>query len=282
MLGDKIKKIRNEKGMTQKDLADKLFVTAQAVSRWENNEVEPSVSTVFEIAKIFNVTVGELLGEEAQQTQEELKKEEKAKETASTQVEAPKVVLAVCEQCNKPIYNGSDIVRKTDYITNQKIVICKDCDTKNKKKEHASKVYYGVQQRKKSFLWGGIFSGIILLICLWISIGSSFDVGTTIAMTVVGLLFFPFISCLYLHNNFVMEMFATIATWSVRFPGLIFTLDLDGIVWLLTVKLMFWILGAMISICCFILATALSLVVSPFVYPFALTKSLRHPELAEK
>ena len=54
MLGEKIKRIRNEKGMTQKELADKLFVTAQAVSRWENNEVEPSISTLIEIAKIFN------------------------------------------------------------------------------------------------------------------------------------------------------------------------------------------------------------------------------------
>ena len=67
MLGDNIKKIRNEKGMTQKDLADKLFVTAQAVSRWENNEAEPSVSTITEIAKIFNVTITDLIEEEKPQ-----------------------------------------------------------------------------------------------------------------------------------------------------------------------------------------------------------------------
>lgn len=66
MLGDRIKKFRLEKGLTQKDLADKLYVTAQAVSRWENNEVEPSVKTITEIAILFDVSVSKLIGEEEQ------------------------------------------------------------------------------------------------------------------------------------------------------------------------------------------------------------------------
>ena len=36
MLGEKIKALRANSSLTQKDLAEKLFVTAQAVSRWEN------------------------------------------------------------------------------------------------------------------------------------------------------------------------------------------------------------------------------------------------------
>ena len=55
MIGANIKKLRLEHGMTQKNLADKLFVSAQAVSRWENNEVEPSISTILELAKIFEI-----------------------------------------------------------------------------------------------------------------------------------------------------------------------------------------------------------------------------------
>ena len=62
MIGDNIKKFRQSSNMIQKDLADKLFVTAQAVSRWENGEVEPSITTLTDMAKIFNVSVDELVG----------------------------------------------------------------------------------------------------------------------------------------------------------------------------------------------------------------------------
>lgn len=50
MLGDKIKDLRMKNSLTQKYLAERLFVTAQAVSRWENNEVEPSITTLTERA----------------------------------------------------------------------------------------------------------------------------------------------------------------------------------------------------------------------------------------
>ena len=60
MIGNNIKKLRMQRGMTQKNLADILFVSPQAVSRWENNEVEPSIGTITEMAKIFNVSEQEV------------------------------------------------------------------------------------------------------------------------------------------------------------------------------------------------------------------------------
>ena len=61
MIGNNIKRLRTERNMTQKNLADKLFVSAQAVSRWENNEVEPSIGTITELAKIFGVSIDYLM-----------------------------------------------------------------------------------------------------------------------------------------------------------------------------------------------------------------------------
>ena len=52
-LGQKIKKLRNEKGLTQKDLADQVHVTFQTVSKWEKDENEPDVSTLRELAKLY-------------------------------------------------------------------------------------------------------------------------------------------------------------------------------------------------------------------------------------
>ena len=57
MVGDNIKSLRMKAGLTQKDLAEKLFVTSQAVSRWENGDVEPSISTLQSLSDIFNVSI---------------------------------------------------------------------------------------------------------------------------------------------------------------------------------------------------------------------------------
>lgn len=48
--GENLKKLRSEKGMTQKEVAEQFNVTAQAVSRWEKGEVEPSLQTILVIA----------------------------------------------------------------------------------------------------------------------------------------------------------------------------------------------------------------------------------------
>ena len=64
-------------------------------------------------------------------------------------------------------------------------------------------------------------------------------------------------------------------------PGVIFSLDLYGIIWCLTVKLLFWILEITLACCAGVLAIALGTVLSIFVYPFALHKNIKHPEEIE-
>ena len=61
MIGEKIKELREKYNITQKELAEILFVTPQAISRWENGKVEPSLAMVVKIAKYFNVNTDELL-----------------------------------------------------------------------------------------------------------------------------------------------------------------------------------------------------------------------------
>lgn len=278
MVGEKIKQLRIKNSLTQKDMAEKLFVTAQAVSRWENNEVEPSISTLSEMAKIFNVSISELVGEEEVALTE-------VKEPIEQQIvqEKPKVVLAICEHCNKPIYEGSKIVRKTEYIGNtlEKKILCRDCDKKIKEDKLRYDINHGINQRRKSFIWGGIFSGLITLVSFLITYSTGDSAKDIILATLCGATFFPFLSCLYLQNNFVVDVFASIASWSIRFPGLIFTLDWDGISWLIAMKILFAIISAVISVLCFLLALSVSLWLSLVVYPFALVKSIRHPELTE-
>ena len=60
---DVILKLRTQNGMSQDDLADKVFVTRQAVSRWENGETVPNAETLKLLSRLFNVSINTLLGE---------------------------------------------------------------------------------------------------------------------------------------------------------------------------------------------------------------------------
>ena len=69
--GEQIKQLREEKGMTQQSLAEKLYVTRQAVSRWECGARYPDLLTAKKIAQVLDVSVDELLsGEELQENLE--------------------------------------------------------------------------------------------------------------------------------------------------------------------------------------------------------------------
>lgn len=55
-------KLREKAGMSQEELAEKVFVTRQAVSRWENGETIPGADTLKLLSKVFDVSINTLLG----------------------------------------------------------------------------------------------------------------------------------------------------------------------------------------------------------------------------
>ena len=54
--------LRTKNGLSQDDLAEKLFVTRQAVSRWENGETVPNTETLKLLSELFKVSINTLLG----------------------------------------------------------------------------------------------------------------------------------------------------------------------------------------------------------------------------
>lgn len=62
---EKLKELRKQKDLTQEELAEALFVSRTAISKWESGRGYPSLDSLKEIAKFFELTVDELLsGEE--------------------------------------------------------------------------------------------------------------------------------------------------------------------------------------------------------------------------
>jgi transcriptional regulator with XRE-family HTH domain len=62
--GEKLQILRKGKGLTQEELAENLYVTRTAVSKWESGRGYPSIDSIKEIAALFSVTIDELLSSE--------------------------------------------------------------------------------------------------------------------------------------------------------------------------------------------------------------------------
>lgn len=96
---DIILELRTKADMSQDELAQKVFVTRQAVSRWENGETTPNTETLKLLSQLFDVSINTLLGSPRQ---------------------------LVCQCCGMPLEDGS-ISREPDGSFNEEY--CKWCYT---------------------------------------------------------------------------------------------------------------------------------------------------------
>ena len=61
-LGQRIQRLRKNANLTQEDVATRLNISSQAVSKWENDNSAPDLSVLLELAEMLGVTTDELLG----------------------------------------------------------------------------------------------------------------------------------------------------------------------------------------------------------------------------
>ena len=93
-----LKSLREKNGLTQEELAERVMVTRQAVSRWETGETQPNSDTLLLLSKEFDVTVNTLLG-------------------------SPRTLL--CQCCGMPLNDDGTISREPDGAFNEDY--CKWC-----------------------------------------------------------------------------------------------------------------------------------------------------------
>ncbi len=68
MLDQRIRQLRSERGINQKELGDAVGVSKQSVSNWENGNIMPSVDLLIRLADVFGVSTDYLLGRTEKRT----------------------------------------------------------------------------------------------------------------------------------------------------------------------------------------------------------------------
>ena len=77
-LGQQLKAHRKELGISQDELADKIFVSRQSISNWENNKTYPDIHTLLLLAETFGVSLDELIKGDVEEMKEEINAQERA------------------------------------------------------------------------------------------------------------------------------------------------------------------------------------------------------------
>ena len=291
-IGKKLKEYRVKEGLTQKELADKLHITYQAVSRWENDEAEPSFDMLKDICEYLHCTTDDLFGIEKEENNTlPTPPVEKVQIVEKVIVQPQEQVLALCESCNKPIFNSNEIFRieeketervgRTSHYVIKKRVLCAKCnqerlDKIKKEKDEAEKALKAKNKNRRihSFIWPSL--SLILFIVLSIVSFKNGNTSTGVTELVIGVLSYTFFATMILNNTFLTDMWAEISSWGfVKMPGIIFSLSFDGLIFLIAVKILFFIIGIGLALAAVALATGLALALSIFVYPFALSKNFK-------
>lgn len=127
--GQRFSRLRKNLGLKQDDIANKVNVSAQAVSKWENDLSAPDISILPTLADILNVTLDELLGREIQQTKVVPEHERKdinsmllrinilSSDGDKVKVNLPLSIIKVCFESgmSMPSINGKDTLNNIDF-----------------------------------------------------------------------------------------------------------------------------------------------------------------------
>lgn len=75
-LGNKIKYYRNEKEFSQEELAERVYVSRQTISNWENNKSYPDINSIVLLSEIFEISIDNLIKGDVEQMKKEINSEE--------------------------------------------------------------------------------------------------------------------------------------------------------------------------------------------------------------
>lgn len=260
--GKTISKLRKANGFTQEELGKALNVTYQAVSKWENDLSRPDLDTITQMCRLFNISVDDFIrlangskNVELSETQPTVESAPPKEESPKPANDAPPVPLTATHSQPKQSVPPSEQVRVTTAT--------------EEPPSHSLHVGFLIG------LIAAIVVGLLFFIVGGIALQEELGPEAYLAGFITGYFFFSFIILLG-HDALPAELFLDCLFKSVNVPGVIFTLDLDGILFLIFYK---FILAPLVTVVVWLFFVIggflLSLVMSAFMFPFYIPRIFR-------
>lgn len=276
-VNEKITELRKSKNMTQAELGAMLNISFQAVSKWERGDSRPDFETLSKIAKIFEVPISYFEDGNDEQPVPSAKDGDGAK------------TIGFCKGCGRIVKEGEE-AQTAPYI------LCKSCAAREKaeneekarkayeekvkaydEKRHnlAAKVIADKKYRNVGLIWATVVISILLILdIVWI-IKAEDKLVPLVIIPVLIVFVFPFVAQFYWGERGDDNVICDIALAGgkvIGTPGIIFSLDFEGISFLLIMKLFFALLRGAVWLATAVLTIAVAMFISPFTFFFILCK----------
>lgn len=287
-IGEKISALRKSRGMTQADLGGYLNISYQAVSKWERGESCPDFDTLSKLAQLFSVPISYFERNDAESVAGQPTVEAAAAAVESVQVQ--KVMLGVCRKCGRTVMEGE--AGDSDDGT----LVCAPCWEKVLQQRRASaraakaaeeatraelerissttqdktkiRSFGGFGSRGKALIIGGIIGILIAVFCLCLELSSENTGQDRVTGIVLALVFGAF-AFFYSSQLFWGGIVLDITLGGAKLigePGVIFSFDLDGVIFLIVIKLIFFLLRILIFLITALGGVLLAIIISPFSF----------------
>lgn len=296
-LGKKLSNYRRLADLTQQQLGDRLNVSAQAVSKWENDLSEPDLATLRKLAALYDVSVDSLLSEEEVMVPADADTlAESVTEAVREQMENMKEepTVGFCTAC------GIRVTQENLGAAEPKVLCraCLEAQQKQAEADAAEQARLATQKKaeamqaeceraahaKKILFWALFLAVAACAAWIGISIGCMPDnAGAAYipVQIVIGVLLFLTVPML-----FFSEAVQDIVMWgmerSIRFPGIIFSFDLEGLAFLIAVKILFAAIGFLFGVLIFFICLGVCFIVVPFVFIPNIVRAFKECKINEK
>ena len=269
-LGKKLALQRKAIGLTQEEVALKVRVNTKTLADGENNIGEPSIQNLKDLAAIFELSLDDLLDTGMGDDDEAIgfcKGCGIAINERNLGEKTPVVLCRRCVEVRKAQERRAELEKKALEERQEKTLRAKRLANYNAHRDRQRTIR---RKRNNSFLVAALPT-VLWLAFLAYTLNESYNQTWLIVGTVMAYSVFSLVALLF-YDGPIRDFLVYMFTASIKWPGLMYTFDWDGFLWVIAMKALFAILGFVFGLICGLLGLAIGLVIAPFVFPYKLIK----------
>ncbi len=269
-LGKKIALQRKAIGLTQEQVALKVRVNTQTVADWENNIGEPTIQNLKDLAALFDTSLDDLLDTGLGDDDAALgycKGCGIAINEKNLGEKTPAVLCRRCVEVKKAQERRAEMEKKALIERQEKAIRAKRMAEYNAHRDRQRTIR---RKRNISFLVAALPTALWVALLIY-TLNTEFNQIWLIVGSILAYSVFSLVALLF-YDGPIRDFLVYMFTASIKWPGLMYTFDWDGFLWVIMMKALFGILGFFFGLLCGFLGLIIGLIIAPFVFPYKLIK----------